>query len=90
MREASLLHWLAFYFVPYLYSVPEIDTMGETDIVCASRYQSVIYSMMTEIALLGDSPFMIKGDGLIGTGLYTFLTSRTSVIIHDHNAVFPF
>jgi hypothetical protein len=89
MNDGSLLHTPS-YFALNLFSVSEIDTMGQANVVGTGRYQSIVHPVMTEIALPGDNPVMIKGDSIIGTGLYTFLTSRTSIIIHHHNSVFSF
>ena len=43
--------------------------------------------MMAEVALVGDVPAMVIGNGIIGTCVDARLTAGAQVVIHDDNAV---
>jgi hypothetical protein len=63
--------------------------MGRADIVGTGRDESLINAMVAEVALVGDVKVMVIGDGIIGTGVDTRLTSGAQVVIHDDSAVIP-
>ena len=64
--------------------------MRQTDIISASRDQSVIDPMMAQVALLSDTFMLIKVNGVIGARFNTCLTAGAQVIIHDHDAIGSF
>lgn len=76
--------------VSALIRVFEMDTVGQTDVVGTRRYQPIVNSVMTEVALLGYVSIRVKGDGVIGTCLYTRPASSTFLIVHHHNTVISF
>ena len=75
--------WVGTLHLPF----SKIDTMRQTDVVRASRYQSVIDPMMAKVALLSDPFLRIKINGVIGASFNTSLTAGAAVIIHDHHAI---
>ena len=64
--------------------------MCQTDIISASRNQSVIDAMMAQIAFLSDTFVMIKINGVIGAAFNAGLAAGAQIIIHNHDAVGSF
>lgn len=61
--------------------------MSGTNIVGAGRDKPLVYAMMAEVALVGDVPAMVIGNGIIGTCVDARLTAGAQVVIHDDNVV---
>lgn len=67
----------------------KMDAMCQTDIVGTGRDEPLINPVVAEVTLIGDVLVMVIGDGIVGTGIDTRLTSGTQVVIHDDHAVIP-
>jgi hypothetical protein len=74
----------------YFFSVSEINTVRQTDVIGAGRDQSVIDPMMAQVALLSDAFMMVKVNGIIRARFNTCLTAGAQVIIHDHDTIGSF
>ena len=61
--------------------------MSGTNIVGAGRDKSLIDPMVAEVALVGDVPAMVIGDGIIRTCVDAHLTAGAQVVFHDDNVV---
>ena len=61
--------------------------MSGTNIVGAGRDKPLVYAMVAEVALVGDVPAMVIGDGIIRTCVDARLTAGAQVVIQDDNAV---
>jgi len=66
-----------------------MDAMCQTDIVGTGRDEPLINPVVAEVTLIGDVLVMVIGDGIVGTGIDTRLTTGTQVVIHDDHAVIP-
>jgi hypothetical protein len=62
----------------------------QTDIIGAGRDQSVIDPMMAQVALLSDTPVIVKINGVVRARFYTRLTAGAPVIVHDHDTIGSF
>jgi hypothetical protein len=67
-----------------------MDAMRQTDIVGAGGDESLVYTVMAEVAFLGDAFVFIKCDGIVGAGIDTRLTTGAQIVIHDDNVVLSF
>jgi hypothetical protein len=61
--------------------------MAQTDVIGTSRQQSLVYSVMAEIALSGLPLFRIIRDGLKGARLKTQRAAYAGLGIQDHQPV---
>lgn len=46
-----------------------MNTMRRTDIVGTGRDKPLVYAMVAEVTFVGDVPIIIKGNGIIRTGV---------------------
>ena len=67
-----------------------MDAMREADIVRACRDKALIYPVMTEVALPGNIFILVIRNDIIRTCFDTGPAPGALVVVHDHNAVFPF
>jgi hypothetical protein len=70
------------------FRVTKVDAVSEADIVRARRDQALVHPVVAEVAFPGNSSADIVGDGLVWAGVDTLFASVTSVMVHDHDAVF--
>jgi len=64
--------------------------VSQADIIRAGWNKPLINPVMAEVALLGDIPVHVIGDGIIRAFLNAGLTPSTHIVVHNHNAVLPF
>ena len=67
----------------------KVDTVSQADIIRTSRDQTLVYPVMTQVALLCDTLVFVKGNGLIGTFINAGPAPGAQVVIHDDEAVIP-
>jgi hypothetical protein len=67
-----------------------MNAMGETDVIGTGGNEPVIDPVMAKIALLGNGSLLIKPDRIIRACFDAGLTSATSIVIHNDDAVFSF
>jgi len=68
--------------------IAKIDEMRQAHIICASRYESLIYPVITEIAFERRPSRIIETNCAVGARFDTGLTSRALVTVEDDNSVF--
>ena len=54
-----------------------MDTMRQAYIIRTSRDKPLVYPVITQVALLGDAFFVVKGDGIVGAYIDADLPSGT-------------
>lgn len=70
--------------------VPEIDTVGETDIIGTGRIKALINPVMAEIALGHGLVFIVKANGMVRTFIDAELTPGAFLVVKDDDPIFPF
>jgi len=73
-----------------LHRIPEVDAVGEADIIGTGWIEAVINPMMAEIALGRRLSVLVKADGMVRAFIDAKLTPGASLIVKDDNPVFPF
>jgi len=70
--------------------VPEIDTVGEADIIGTGRIEALINPVMAEIALGHGLVFIVKANGMVRTFIDAKLTPGAFLVVKDDDPIFPF
>ena len=70
--------------------IHETNAMRRADIVRTRRNQAQIHSMVAEVALLGNTLFIVKVNRIIGTNFDASLATGALLIIQNHNTIGPF
>ena len=86
--DLSLLQNLSFN----LGGIAEVDTVGEADIVSTGRIETVHHPVVTKVALLDFPDLLVKGNGIIRTGLYTAIATGDTplCLLYGHVLCQPF
>jgi len=63
------------------------DAVGQAHIVRTGGQEPLVYAVVAEVALPGDAPGHVKGDGFVWTLIDTGPAPRAPVIVYDNDAV---
>jgi hypothetical protein len=67
-----------------------MDAMRQANIIRASRHKPLVYSVMTQVALLGDAFCFIISNGVVRACIDAGPAPGTQIVIQDDQAVLPF
>jgi hypothetical protein len=77
------------FFLWHVAGVAEVDAVGQTHIVCASRDQTPVHPMMAEVAFYGKISGLVKGDGMVWAFIEAEPATGAFFRIQNHDTVFP-
>jgi hypothetical protein len=69
------------------FCIIKMDAMRQADIVGAGRDETLIDSVVAEVAFVGDVLVWIERDGIVRAGVDTGLAPGAQIVIHDDDAV---
>ena len=86
LKSFADLSSIALFFI----MSSKIYTVRQANIIRASRHKPLVYSVMTQVALLGDAFCFIISNGVVRAGIDAGPAPGTQIVIQDDQAVLPF